>query len=122
MDIRNSAKGEKSNAVTDTRGNTNYPHVKVKGDSSPYNGDLVYWSIRMGTHPEATKRVATLLKRQKGKCTYCGFYFREEDVLEVDHITPKAMGGKDEYKNLQILHRHCHDVKTTEDGSVEKYT
>ena len=97
-------------------------HVKVKGDSSPYNGDLVYWSTRIGTHPEATKREATLLKRQKGKCTYCGFYFREEDVLEIDHITPKAMGGKNEYKNLQILHRHCHDVKTTEDGSVEKYT
>ncbi|MFN6499327.1 MAG: HNH endonuclease [Nostoc sp. DedQUE01] len=26
--------------------------------------------------------------------------------------------GKDEYKNLQILHKHCHDIKTTEDGSV----
>ncbi|MEH2408367.1 HNH endonuclease [Nostoc sp.] len=28
------------------------------------------------------------------------------------------MGGKDEYKNLQILYRHCHDTKTTDDGSV----
>ncbi|MEH2328408.1 DUF4915 domain-containing protein [Nostoc sp.] len=67
-------------------------------------------------------RVATLLKKQKGKCTHCGMYFREEDVLEIDHITPKSMEGKDEYKNLQILHRHCHDEKTTEDGSVVKYT
>ena len=45
-------------------------------------------------------------------------YFREEDVLEIDHITPLSRAGKDEYKNLQILHRHCHDRKTTEDDSV----
>lgn len=97
-------------------------HVKVKGEASPYDGNLIYWSSRMGKHPEATKRVATLLKKQKGKCTHCGLYFREEDVLEIDHITPKTLGGKNEYKNLQILHKHCHDVKTTEDGSVVKYT
>ncbi|MBW4456180.1 MAG: HNH endonuclease [Nostoc indistinguendum CM1-VF10] len=30
--------------------------------------------------------------------------------------------GKDEYKNLQILHRRCHNEKTSEDGSVVKYT
>ena len=96
-------------------------HVKVKGDASPYDGNLIYWSSRMGTHPEATTRVATLLKKQKGKCTHCGLYFREEDVLEIDHITPISLGGLDQYDNLQILHRHCHDVKTTEDGSVAKY-
>jgi len=93
-------------------------HVKVKGDASPYDGNLIYWSSRMGKHPEATKRVATLLQKHKGKCTHCGLYFREGDVMEIDHITPKSKGGKDEYKNLQILHRHCHDVKTADDGSV----
>ncbi|MEH2041446.1 group II intron reverse transcriptase/maturase [Nostoc sp.] len=97
-------------------------HVKVEGDASPYDGNLIYWSSRMGKHPETTLRVATLLKSQEGKCTHCGMYFREDDVLEIDHKTPKSLGGKDEYKNLQILHRHCHDEKTTEDGSVVKYT
>ena len=97
-------------------------HVKVKGDASPFDDNLIYWSARMGTHPEVTKRVATLLKKQKGKCTHCGLYFRSEDVLETDHITPKSLGGKDCYDNLQMLHKHCHDVKTTEDGSVVKYT
>jgi RNA-directed DNA polymerase len=97
-------------------------HVKVEGDASPYDGNLIYWSSRMGKHPEMSTRVATLLKKQKGKCTHCGMYFREENVLEIDHITPKSLGGKDDYKNLQILHRHCHDEKTTEDGSVVKYT
>ena len=37
--------------------------------------------------------------------------------MEIDHITPKSKGGKDEYKNLQILHRHCHDVKTANDNA-----
>ena len=93
-------------------------HVKVKGDASPYDGNLIYWSSRMGKHPEVTERVATLLKKQKGKCTHCELYFREGDVLEVDHIIPRINGGKDQYNNLQILHKHCHDRKTTGDGSV----
>ena len=92
-------------------------HVKVKGDASPYEGNPVYWSTRMGHNPEVPKSVATLLKRQKGKCTHCGLYFTEESVLEIDHIIPKSKGGKNEYKNLQLLHRHCHDEKTASDGS-----
>ena len=55
-------------------------HVKVKGDASPYDGNLIYWSTRMGEHRETTTRVATLLKSQKGKCTHCGLYLRESDV------------------------------------------
>ncbi len=94
-------------------------HVKVKDDASPYDGNLIYWSIRMGKHPEATTRVSTLLKKQKGKCTHCKLYFKDGDVLEVDHKVPKSKGGRDEYKNLQILHRHCHDVKTAEDDKAE---
>jgi len=95
-------------------------HVKVKGEASPYDGNLIYWSSRMGVHPEATQRVTMLLKKQKGKCTHCGLYFREEDVIEVDHLIPKSMGGKDDYKNLQILHRHCHDDKTASDSQTLK--
>jgi hypothetical protein len=71
-------------------------YVKVKGDKSPYDGDLVYWSSRMGQHPEMSNREAKLLRQQKGKCTHCGLTFREGDVMEVDHIIPKSSGGKDE--------------------------
>lgn len=87
-------------------------YVKVKVDKSPYDGDTVYWSTRLRTHPQMPNRKAKLLKQQKGKCPCCGLSFQEWDVLEVDHITPRAIGGKDEYKNLQLLHRHCHDEKT----------
>lgn len=90
-------------------------YVKVKGDKSPFDGDLVYWSSRLGTHPELSSRTAKLLKQQKGKCTKCGLSFHSWDVWEVDHKIPKALGGKDEYKNLQLLHRHCHDEKTAID-------
>jgi RNA-directed DNA polymerase len=95
---------------------TNY--VKVKGDKSPYDGDTIYWSTRLGTHPEMPSRKAKLLKQQKGKCPWCGLHFQHWDVMEVDHKIPRALGGKDEWKNLQLLHRHCHDEKTADDGSL----
>jgi RNA-directed DNA polymerase len=93
-------------------------YVKVKGMASPYDGDWIYWSSRMGVHPEIPTRVAKLLKRQKGKCAHCGNYFREGDSIEVDHILPKSIGGRESYDNWQLLHRHCHDTKTANDGSL----
>jgi RNA-directed DNA polymerase len=93
-------------------------HLKVQSTRSPYDGDLIYWSTRMGRHPQLPLRVASLLKTQKGKCNYCGLFFRDEDKLEIDHTVPKSLGGRDNYENLQLLHRHCHDVKTADDIST----
>lgn len=93
-------------------------YVKVKGATSPYDGDWVYWSTRMGNHPEVSTKVATLLKRQKGKCAHCKNYFTDGDRVEVDHIVPTSIGGKNAYNNWQLLHRHCHDKKTANDGSL----
>ena len=90
-------------------------HIKVKGNYSPFNGDWAYWSARRGTHPETPTRVARLMKKQKGMCPYCNLYIRSEDLIEVDHIIPRSQGGKDIYSNLQLLHRHCHDIKTAMD-------
>jgi hypothetical protein len=45
-------------------------------------------------------------------------FFKDEDVMEIDHIIPKSKSGSDEHKNLQLLHRHCHDHKTANDGSL----
>ena len=90
-------------------------HIKVKGKFSPFNGDWAYWSARRGTHPETSTRVSRLRKIQKGKCPHCNLYIRSEDLIEVDHITPRSQGGKDNYSNIQLLHRHCHDTKTTMD-------
>ncbi len=95
-------------------------HIKVKGNSSPYNGNLLYWSTRMGKNPMMPARKAKLLKTQKGKCNWCNLMFRHGEVMEEDHIIPKAIGGKDNYKNLHLLHRHCHDEKTKNDLKLIK--
>jgi RNA-directed DNA polymerase len=90
-------------------------HKLVKQEASPYDGNWSYWATRKGASLEAPRRVAKLLKKQNGRCKRCGQYFASEDLMEVDHIQPLSMGGKDEYRNLQLLHRHCHDEKTAED-------
>ena len=95
-------------------------HTKVKGNHSPFNGDFVYWSSRRGKYPGTPSSTAKMLKSQKGKCNHCGLYFKEEDLIEKDHIIPTSKGGKDTYKNLQLLHRHCHDRKSRIDGSYDK--
>jgi RNA-directed DNA polymerase len=95
-------------------------HIKVKGECSPYNGDWNYWSKRRGEYTGTPTRVAKLLKRQNGKCTHCGLFFTDTDIVEVDHKVPKSLGGKDTYDNLQLLHKHCHDTKTASDGSLHK--
>lgn len=84
---------------------------KVIGEYSPFNNNEVYWASRTGNHPKLSKSQALLLKKQKGRCNLCGLRFMDDDVLEIDHIIPLAEDGKKDYKNLQILHRHCHDQK-----------
>jgi RNA-directed DNA polymerase len=101
-------------------------HIKVKGTRSPFDGDWAYWATRMGKHPMLPGHTAKLLKRQKGRCAHCGLYIKYDDIIEVDHIIPRSEGGRDKYSNLQLLHGHCHDVKSSQDRKVSmtrtKYT
>jgi RNA-directed DNA polymerase len=87
-------------------------HAKVAGRRSPYDGDWVYWSTRRGRDPMVGPRLATLLKRQGGRCAYCGLFFPHGDQLEVDHISGHRRDSR--YHNLQALPGHCHDAKTRE--------
>ena len=89
-------------------------HIKVTGNRSPYDGDWVYWSTRRGRYPTVSPRLATLLKRQRGRCAYCGLFFQHDDRLEMDHINGDRRDSR--YDNLQALHGHCHDAKTREHG------
>lgn len=98
---------------TDTPCSNRY--VKVKGNASPYDGNLNYWATRMGRHPEMNSLKASLLKKQKGKCTHCGLYIRNGDIQETDHIIARKLRGQNVYSNYQLLHGHCHDEKTAED-------
>lgn len=97
-------------------------HTKVQNTRSPFDGDTYYWASRMGKHPEMKESVAKILKKQKGKCTICSLSFLPGDILEIDHITPKQAGGHRYKNNLQVLHRHCHDIKTKTDLEIIKIT
>ena len=88
---------------------------KVQDVRSTYDGDTVYWSSRLGFHPNMPTSKAKMLKWQEGKCPHCGLSFKHEDIMEIDHIIPRQAGGGNSYKNLQLLHRHCHDEKTWDD-------
>lgn len=94
--------------------------VKVNGNRSPFDGDLIYWGQRMKDHPPTSNTVGQLLWKQKGRCAYCGLLFRSNDLIENDHITPKSRGGKDWILNRQLLHRHCHDQRHAEMVDVKE--
>ena len=71
----------------------------------------------MGKYLTVSQSVATLLKKQKGRCPICELYFKDDDRMKIDHRIPLSLGGSSSYSNLQLLHRHCHDRKTATDGS-----
>lgn len=89
--------------------------VKVKANSSVYDTNEIYWTLRNPRYSILSTRVKNLLIRQHGKCNWCKVEFLIGESMEVDHITPLSKGGKDEYRNLQLLHRQCHIEKTKKD-------
>jgi RNA-directed DNA polymerase len=84
-------------------------HEKVRGTASPYDGNLRYWSQRLKTHPLMHARKAKLLHKQKGRCRWCELLFRDEDILEIDHIDQNHSNNT--LSNLMLLHLHCHDER-----------
>ncbi len=86
-------------------------HTKVKGKVSPFDGNLLYWAKRLKDHPLTKTTLGKLLQKQRGKCRWCELFFRDEDHIEIDHITPKSEGGGEELSNKFALHRHCHDQR-----------
>jgi RNA-directed DNA polymerase len=95
-------------------------HIKVNGMKSPFDGDHVYWAVRLSNYSGLPSRIQKILKAQNGKCNWCQRPFLMGDHMEIDHIIPKSLGGADLYNNLQLLHQLCHDSKTAKD--VVDYT
>jgi len=89
--------------------------VKVKNDSSPYDGNTLYWSSRLNNPPITSTNVAKLLKKQKGRCNICKLPFFPTDIIERDHIVPLSKKGNNKLNNIQLLHGHCHQSKTAID-------
>ena len=94
-------------------------YVKVKGTASPFDGNLLYWAKRLKDHPLTRMKLGRLLQKQQGKCRWCGLLFQEESRIEIDHITPRSQGGKDDMGNLAALHVHCHDQRHAKNARIE---
>jgi len=79
--------------------------VMVKGEKSPFDGDLLYWSKRNSLLYDG--HTAKALKRQGYKCGYCGHYLDNNEKVELHHID----GNQDNWKpkNLLAVHESCHD-------------
>jgi RNA-directed DNA polymerase len=89
-------------------------YAGIQASKSPYDGDWAYWSIKLANYignGEDTLR-GRLMKIQKGYCPLCGQKILTDDVLDVDHRIPKALGGKDSISNRQLIHLDCHKLKT----------
>ena len=69
-------------------------------------------------HPRYEVFRSVLFGLQKGQCNGTKFeiYYCESTV---DHITPRAADGGDEFGNLQVLCSPCNGLK--KDGSQEAY-
>ena len=80
-------------------------HVNVKGNKSPFDGDITYWSKRKSKYYDGN--TARALRKQNHSCGYCGLKFADEEQIHLHHID----GNHDNWKvrNLMAIHESCHD-------------
>lgn len=100
---RNTAKIATNKALPNV-GYTTNRFVKVKGNASPYNSDIRYWSKRTNNNYDGL--TAKTLKKQKFKCLSCNLPFLPGDKVELHHIDGYHHNWKP--NNLEALHRECH--------------
>ena len=80
-------------------------HINVKGNKSPFDGDLTYWSERNSKlYDGATSKV---LKRQNHSCARCGLKMTSEERVHLHHKDGNHHNWKS--NNLEALHESCHD-------------
>lgn len=78
--------------------------VNVKGDKSPYDGDLTYWSERNSKLYDGETSKAC--KRQNHSCGFCGLKMLSGEKVHLHHIDGNHSNWKT--KNLLAVHRSCH--------------
>jgi RNA-directed DNA polymerase len=80
-------------------------HINVKGEKSPYDGDISYWSQRNSKLYDGYTSKA--LKRQNHSCASCGLKFVGEERVHLHHVD----GNHDNWKrdNLEAIHESCHN-------------
>jgi diadenosine tetraphosphate (Ap4A) HIT family hydrolase len=79
-------------------------------------GDAVWSHRRRGHRPISGSIRYEVLSRAKFKCELCGIS-ADEKSIEVDHIFPKSLGGKDDLSNYQALCYSCNAAKRNTDDT-----
>jgi RNA-directed DNA polymerase len=80
-------------------------HVNVKGENSPFNGDIVYWSKRNSElYNGPTSRA---IRKQNHRCGLCGLQLLSDEKVHLHHADRNNKNWKD--KNLLAVHESCHD-------------
>jgi RNA-directed DNA polymerase len=80
-------------------------HINVKGNKSPYDGDIVYWSERNSKLYDNDTSKA--LKRQNHSCKSCGLKFVGDERVHLHHVDGNHNNWKRD--NLVAIHESCHD-------------
>lgn len=77
----------------------------MKGEKSPFDGDIAYWSERNSKLYEGETSLA--LKRQNQTCGYCGLKTLSDEKVHLHHVD----GNHNNWKknNLLAVHESCHD-------------
>lgn len=79
--------------------------VKVRGNKSPYDNDINYWSKRNSKlYDNAT---AKALRKQNHTCGHCGLKFTDDEKVHLHHIDSNHNNWKT--NNLMAVHESCHD-------------
>jgi RNA-directed DNA polymerase len=80
-------------------------HINVKGNKSPYDGAITYWSERNSKLYNGDTSKA--LKRQNHSCSHCGLKLTSDERVHLHHVD----GNRNNWKqgNLVAIHESCHD-------------
>lgn len=79
-------------------------------------GDAIWSHRKRGHRPISGSIRYEVLSRAKFRCELCGTSADEKN-LEVDHIFPKSLGGKDDLSNYQALCYSCNAAKRNTDDT-----
>ncbi|MEA5594644.1 group II intron reverse transcriptase/maturase [Rivularia sp. UHCC 0363] len=82
-------------------------HILVKGNKSPFDGDLTYWSKR--NSKLYNNETSEALKKQNHRCASCGLKFIDEERIHLHHIDKNHANWKK--NNLEAIHESCHEYK-----------
>lgn len=79
-------------------------------------GNKVWEHRKRGHKPVSGSVRYEVLSRARFKCELCGISADEKNI-EVDHIFPKSLGGKDDLSNFQALCYSCNAAKRNTDDT-----